>query len=160
MGDTCSLLGNNYPMLYILYMLYKQSEIFKAKCLVDAVTRAKGGGWDQASPLLGPPRLRLGVLGRVNIPLSSQTKPGDGSGHSAGAKPATPWVLFLMQRRKEATWQATAATLHLPPGGKAQDRAQLCLSEPLSKAAWHRPPAPLLSCPGWKPFGHHPAQHL
>lgn len=25
----------------------------------------RGGGWDQASPLLGPPQLRLGVLGRV-----------------------------------------------------------------------------------------------
>lgn len=31
MGDTSSLLGNNCPMLYILYMLYKQSKICKSK---------------------------------------------------------------------------------------------------------------------------------
>lgn len=89
MGDTCSLLGNNYPMLYILYMLYKQSEIFKSKCSVDSVACAGRGGWDQVSPLLGPPRLKLGVPGTVTI-LGSWPKPGAGSGHSARAKPVAP----------------------------------------------------------------------
>lgn len=33
MGDARSLLGNDHPVLYILYMLYKQSKVFKPKCL-------------------------------------------------------------------------------------------------------------------------------
>lgn len=59
MGDTCSLLGNKYPMLYILYMLYKKGEIFKSICSVDSVAHAERGGLEQASPHLGLPRLRL-----------------------------------------------------------------------------------------------------
>lgn len=74
MGDTCSLLGNKYLMLYILYMLYKKGEIFKSICSVDSVAHAGRGGWDQVSPVLGPPRLRLGVPGRVTILLGSWAK--------------------------------------------------------------------------------------
>lgn len=33
LGDARSLLGNDHPVLYILYMLYKQSKVFKPKCL-------------------------------------------------------------------------------------------------------------------------------
>lgn len=44
LGDTSSLLGNNCPMLYILYMLYKQSKICKSKCLVDSAARRLGSG--------------------------------------------------------------------------------------------------------------------
>lgn len=33
LGDARSLLGSNQPVLYILYMLYKQSKVFKPKCL-------------------------------------------------------------------------------------------------------------------------------
>lgn len=47
LGDTSSLLENNCPMLYILYMLYKQSKISKSKCLVDSVAHAAGGNWNQ-----------------------------------------------------------------------------------------------------------------
>lgn len=81
MGDTSSLLGNNCPMLYILYMLYKQSKIRKSKCLVDSVARAAEGNWDQARPLLGPPQLGLRGPSRVTILL--------GSAHGLGQDLAT-----------------------------------------------------------------------
>lgn len=81
LGDTSSLLGNNCPMLYILYMLYKQSKICKSKCSVDSMAPPAGGDWDQARPLVGPPRLGRGGPSRVTILL--------GPGHGLGQDLAT-----------------------------------------------------------------------
>lgn len=97
LGDTSSLLGNNCPMLYILYMLYKQSKICKSKCSVDSMAPPAGGDWDQARPLVGPPRLgRRGPSS--HHPAGPWTRSGAGSGHGARAKPAAPSVLFPTRR--------------------------------------------------------------
>lgn len=84
MGDTSSLLGNNCPMLYILYMLYKQSKICKSQCLVDSVLQGETG--TRQGPFLGHHGSGWG------LPAASPSCWAL-TGSGAGSGPAAPSVL-------------------------------------------------------------------
>lgn len=104
-------------MLYMLYMLYKQSEIFKSKCSVDSVARAGRGGGEAGTgqaPSVGHHGSGPGS------PAESWSKPAAGSGHAARAKPAAH------AKAKEAISQGKAAALHLPPGGRSTGPGTAC----------------------------------
>lgn len=114
LGDARSLLGNNYPMLYILYMLYKQSEIFKSKCWVDSVEGEVG---IRRAPSLGHPGLRLGVPGRVTIPPGSRLKQDPAT--ARGRSLRLPGCFFSHgEGERRRLCGQKAAALDLPPGAK------------------------------------------
>lgn len=116
-------------MLYMLYMLYKQSKIFKSKCSVDSVACAgRGGGgvggWDGARPVHGPPRLRLGVPGRVLVKACGRVWP------RCKGKACSPRKGERRRFRKGKRPHFISLL-----GGEAQDRVRLALSETLSAAS-------------------------
>lgn len=97
LGDTSSLLGNNCPMLYILYMLYKQSKICKSQCLVDSVLQGETG--TRRGPFWGHHGSGWG-LPAESPSCWALTRSGAGSGPACGSLGAGRWKGQLWEREQ------------------------------------------------------------